>query len=142
MKNIYAIVLCLSSTLSFCSWEPGSWKPETSQSPSQTRLLASNIWYLQNAHNYLPITSNNHYVCVLFYEKNEMDQVINQVAQQFLDVIFLKVNVDKFPAFKRELKSIPAMSLYKFGSIAYFKYGSQTAQELTAVLKKVFKMDV
>ena len=142
MKNIYAIVLCLSSTLSFYSWDPGSWKPEASHTPSQTPLLASNIWYLQNANNYKPITSNNHYVCVLFYENNEMNQVINQVAQQFLDVIFLKVNVDKFPTFKRALKSIPAIGLYKSGSIAYFKYGSQTAQELTDVLKKIFKMDV
>ncbi len=140
MKKICSVALCLLSTLSFCSWEPGSWKPGTSHTPSQASILASNIRYLQSTKQYGDITSNKHYdVCVLFYENNEMAQVIDQVAAQFLEVIFLNVNVDKFPAFKEQLKSVPTICLYKAGGAVYFELGSQTAKELAAVLKEYFK---
>ncbi len=140
MKKIYAVALylfgSLLSSLSFCSWEPGSWKPGTSQQPSQTSLLASNIWYLRNSKNYSCITANKQYdVCVLFYENNEMAQVIDQVAAQFLDVLFLKVDINKFSI---EFRRLPAICLYKKGEWVYFKIGSQTAQELTVLLKNYF----
>ncbi len=136
MKNVYSVALCLVSTLSFCSWEPGSWKPETS--PTQTPPLASNIWYLQSSKQYRPITTNNLYVCVIFYDNTRMDHAIDQVAQYFPYVIFLKVNVNKFPQFKEEFKSLPAICLYKKGDPVYFKLGSLTAQKLTALLKNYF----
>ena len=142
MKNIYAVILLFFSSLSYsyCSWEPGYWNPNASQTSSQTTLLTSNIWYLQSAKQYDDITSNKQYdVCVLFYENNEMDQVIDQVARSFTAVIFLKVNVNKFPVFKEELETVPAICLYKSGGIVYFQYGKQTAQELTTVLKKYLK---
>ncbi len=137
MKKICSVALCLLSTLSFCSsWEPGSWKPETSHTPSQASMLASNIWYLQSTKQYGDIISNKHYdVCVLFYENNEMAQVIDQVAQSFPGVIFLKVDVNKFYI---GLIILPAICLYKSGKAVYFKLGIQTAKELAAVLKEYF----
>ena len=66
-----------------------------------------------------------------------MDQTIDIVAQNFAPVIFLKVNVDKFPSFA-EFKAYPAILLYEDGQAVYLQLGIQTVQELSATLHKYF----
>ena len=66
-----------------------------------------------------------------------MNQAIDIVAQDFTQVIFLKVDITGFPSFE-EFKSYPAILLYKNGEGIYLKLGVQTAQELTTVLNNYF----
>jgi thioredoxin 1 len=145
MKKIYSVAWCLFSCLSFCSCQP-----ETSQTKQVANAPTSNVIYLNQLvtradeatakFNGIISTGN---VVVDFYASwcgpcKYVSAAIDQIANNFPNVTFLKVDVDQYGDVARGIKSIPVLRLYKEGRQVYSKPGAKSARDLTALLKQYF----
>lgn len=143
MKKLYALWFIFSS-LSFCSCQP-----ETTQT-KQATPHTNNIVYLHQlvtrsdeAKAQFNTIISMGKVVVDFYADwcgpcRSVSTAINQIAPQFPDVTFLKVNIDELSAVARGIKSIPVIRLYKDGCQVYSKPGAKSVRELTDLLKQYF----
>ena len=144
MKKIYAIAWTIFSGLSFCSCQS-----ETVET-RQTTQTKNNVIYLHQAitkageasAKFEEITRSGN-VLVDFYASwcgpcKAMSPVIDQVAKQFPNVTFLKVDVDQFGSVASGIKSIPVLRLYKNGHQVYSKPGALSQRDLIALLNNYF----
>jgi len=67
-----------------------------------------------------------------------MSSVINQLAPQFPNVTFLKVNTDMFPELSSSIRSIPTIIFYKNGQQVHRQSGALTALQMSSLIRKYF----
>ena len=63
--------------------------------------------------------------------------VIEQVASEFKDVIFLKIDVDQFKELSAEIRSIPVLVFYKNGREIKRVTGSKSKKELRELINSL-----
>ncbi len=63
---------------------------------------------------------------------------INQIAGNFPNVTFLKVNIDQFKDIASGIRSIPVLVFYKNGSEVKRSSGFKSSKELQNLINKVF----
>jgi thioredoxin-like negative regulator of GroEL len=67
-----------------------------------------------------------------------MSSVIGQLAAQYPNVTFLKVNTDMFPEISSSIRSIPTIVFYKNGQQVHRQSGALTVQQMGALIQKLF----
>lgn len=150
MKKIYAISWIVFSGLSFTSCQSGAACKEEEKTTRAVTETKSNVIYLHDvvtksgeALSKFQEIINSGNVLVDYYASwcgpcKRMSPVIDQVAKQFPNVTFLKVDVDQFGSIASGIKSIPVLRLYKNGKQIYSKPGAKSQSELVALLKSNF----
>lgn len=144
MKKLYAIAWIIFSGLSFCSCQS---ETTPTRQAAQTK---NNVIYLHQeitktgeaSSKFKEIISSGN-VLVDFYASwcgpcKAMTPIIDQVAKQFPNVIFLKVDVDQFGNVASGIRSMPTLRFYKDGRQVYSKPGFKSQRDLTALLKQYF----
>ena len=63
---------------------------------------------------------------------------IGQIAPQYPNVTFLKVNTDMFPALASGIRSIPTVVFYKNGKQVHRQTGALNRQQMTSLINKLF----
>lgn len=63
---------------------------------------------------------------------------INQIAAQYSNVTFLKVNTDMYPELAGSIRSIPTVVFYKNGKQVHRQTGALNRQQMTSLIQKFF----
>lgn len=138
MKIFYSIIWLLLPTTTYTIIPPSHQSHTTPEIPlAPTEPFVPNVQYLESTQEYKVIVAQHPLICALFYETPSMDQTIDTVAQYFTDVLFLKVDLKKFPSFA-EFRAYPAILLYKDNTPVDIQLGTQTVPELSALLHNYF----
>jgi thioredoxin len=138
----FSLLLLSSVSLTSCLQEEG---------PTPINLVqTNNVIYLQNIVTKTDnaVTKFNNLikqgnVIVDFYADwcgpcKAMSSVIGQLAAQYPNVTFLKVNTDMFPEISSSIRSIPTIVFYKNGQQVHRQSGALTAQQMGALIRKLF----
>lgn len=67
-----------------------------------------------------------------------MSGVIGQLALQYPNITFLKINTDMFPELSASIRSIPTIIFYKNGQQVYRQSGALNAAQLRLLIQKFF----
>jgi thioredoxin 1 len=67
-----------------------------------------------------------------------MGRVIDQIAAQFPNVTFLKVDTDQFQSLASDIRGIPTLKFYKDGSQVNRFSGARDKSEFTTLLNQYF----
>ena len=67
-----------------------------------------------------------------------MSGVIGQLASQYPNVTFLKVNTDMFPTVSTSIRSLPTIVFYKNGQQVHRQSGALTASQTHSLIRKLF----
>lgn len=138
----FSLLLLSSVSLTSCLQE---------ELPTPTNLAqTNNVIYLQNivTKTENAVTKFNNLikqgnVIVDFYADwcgpcKGMSAVIGQLAPQYPNVTFLKINTDMFPAISSNIRSIPTIVFYKNGQQVHRQSGALTSQQMRSLIQKLF----
>ena len=150
MKKTLFCILILSCTVTLPSC---AWQEEEQIEPSEMATKGThenNIIYLheyqtrfgssQEAFRSLVNRGN---VVVDFYADwcppcKKLGGTIEQIASNFSDITFLKVNVDHCKEVSTGIRSIPVLAFYKNGQEVKRVTGAQTKNELIKLLQTIY----
>ena len=150
MKKVlfYTILLSCTAILPSCAWNE-----QEQAEPSEMTAKSShenNIIYLheyqtrfgstQEAFKSLTQRGN---VVVDYYADwcppcKKLGTTIEQIASNFPNVTFLKVNVDECKEVSTSIRSIPVLAFFKDGHEVKRITGAQTKNELTKLLETIY----
>lgn len=142
MKKFYAIAWLLVSGLTFTSCQSESTQTRQTKSKSNVIYLQDIVTKSDNAQSAFDSLLKEHQLVLVDFFAHwcgpckRMSPIIDQVAQEFPTVVFLKVDVDRFSQVASGIRSIPVLRLYQNGKQVYSNPGARSKKELESLLKK------
>lgn len=156
MKQLFQVVFLVSfASVSLTSCDiPGRKREETNPEetsviPDIVRKAATNLIYLHNqasrfnsSQEAFDTITQEGIVVVDFYADwcgpcRNLGSTIEQVASEFKDVTFLKIDVDQFKELSSSIRSIPVLVFYKNGVEVKRVTGSKSKKELKALINSL-----
>lgn len=151
--NVICLVSCASVSLTSCD-TPGKKNEadvidKSNETSDIVRKADTNLIYLHNQASrfgssqeaFASITQEG-IVVVDFYAEwcgpcRNLGSTIEQIASDFKDVTFLKIDVDKFKELSTSIRSIPVLVFYKNGVEIKRVTGSKSKKELKALINSL-----
>jgi|SRR5579872_1738643 thioredoxin 1 len=159
MKKLFQLLTLVSlASVGLTSCDiPGRNKPEATpqqEAPdahqaTTRKAETSNIIYLHkqvtrynSAQEAFDTITREGIVVVDFYADwcppcRQLGSTIEQIAPEFQNVTFLKINVDEFKELSASIRSIPVLAFYKNGKEVQRVTGSKSKKELTALINSL-----
>lgn len=152
LLQLFCMVSLATVSLTSCDM-PGKDKqgiaPEQANDQNITRKAETNLVYLHNqvtrfnsSQEAFDTIIQKGIVVVDFYADwcgpcVNLGAVIEQVATEFKDVTFLKIDVDRFKELSAEIRSIPVLVFYKDGKEIKRVTGSKSKKELRELINSL-----
>lgn len=156
MKKLFQLVSLISlASVSLTSCDmPGRNNEEVAPKPSSvgqssTRKVESNLLYLHNlvtrfnsSQEAFDTIIQEGIVVVDFYANwcgpcRNLGTTIEQVAPEFPEITFLKIDIDQFKELSTTIRSIPVLVFYKNGKEIKRVTGSKSKKDLKALINSL-----
>ena len=142
MKRIYVVAALFLGSISLTSCTRDQ-EPATPAYTNNVLYLHSLVTKTDNPTNTFNNLIKQGNVVVDFYADwcgpcKTMSSVIGQIAPQYPNVTFLKINTDTFPGIASGIRSIPTVVFYKNGQQVYRQSSALNQQSLVSLLQKFY----